>query len=136
MLDKIKITDLNIINLKDGDLYHGIRENDECFDKFGEIYFSTVNKNLIKGWKMHKKMTMNLIVPNGEIRFNFIDSLDIDKRYEINLSLKNYKRITVQPGVIFGFKGLSDRNILVNISNMIHDDNEVMNYNIEEYIFI
>ena len=42
--------------------------------EFGEIYFSTVNQNKIKAWKMHTKMKMNLIVPSGEIRFNFIDT--------------------------------------------------------------
>ena len=30
----------------------------------------------------------------------------------------------------------SDNNILVNIANIAHDDNEVMNYDIKEYNFI
>ena len=58
------------------------------------------------------------------------------ERYEINLSVKNYKRISVSPGIVFGFKGISKNNILVNIASIIHDDNEVINYNFNEYNFI
>ena len=102
-----------------------------------KIYFSTVNQNKIKAWKMHTKMKMNLIVPSGEIRFNFIDTNKKNiERYEINLSVKNYKRISVSPGIVFGFKGISKNNILVNIASIIHDDNEVINYNFNEYNFI
>lgn len=120
-----------------GNLYHGLKESDDGYDKFGEVYFSSIKKNKIKAWKMHTKMKMNLIVMSGEIRFNFIDlSKNIIERYEINLSINNYKRITVNPGLVFGFKGISDNNILVNIANIAHDDNEVMNYDIKEYNFI
>ena len=40
-------------------------------------YFSVVNPGVVKGWKLHKKMTCNLIVPIGTIKFviskNLID---------------------------------------------------------------
>ena len=43
------------------------------FNHFKESYFSTVNGDVIKPWKKHNKMTLNLVVPLGEIKFVLFD---------------------------------------------------------------
>ena len=73
MLEGFKIIKLKQFFLEEGNLFHGLKNSDDGYDKFGEIYFSFINKNSIKAWKFHKKMTLNLIVPVGSIRFNFLD---------------------------------------------------------------
>jgi len=71
-------------------------------------------------------MTLNLIVPAGEIKFvMYDDRLESKTRtnfYEVRLSPKNYKRLTVEPGIWMAFQGI-DRylNILLNIANIEHD---------------
>ena len=61
---------------------------------------------------------------------------NINQRYEITIGTSNYSRITVPPGIIFGFKGLSDSiNIVTNISNFIHDDNECENIDKKSFEF-
>ena len=75
------------------------------------------------------EMSLNLIVPVGEVKFNFIDtrlnSSTKNERMEIILSRENYFRITVPPLIIFAFKGLSNGdNLVVNISNLEHNDDE------------
>ena len=37
-----------------------------------EELFSTIKCNKIKAWKRHLKMTMNLIVPLGNVKFIFM----------------------------------------------------------------
>ena len=70
-------------------------------------------------------MTMNLIVPFGEVQFNFFDS----KKQFIKsfiIGEKNYSRITVPPMIWFGFKGLSEKtSYILNISDKLHDPKEV-----------
>ena len=76
-------------------------------------------------------MTMNLTVPIGKVKFVFFDE---EKNFlkEIVLGEKNHKRITVKPGVWFGFKGMSKSVSLVsNLSNIIHKKNESTNLNIK-----
>ena len=68
-MDKIILTPLKIISNPKGDIFKVIKKNDAGFVSFGEVYFSTVNKNEIKGWKKHRKMTLNIVVPIGEIKF-------------------------------------------------------------------
>jgi len=122
------IMDLKVISNDKGAVYHGMRHTDAGFSTFEEIYFSLIKQNALKAWKMHNKMTLNLVVPVGEVRFNFIE-LDendaIKDRVEINVGDTNYCRVTVPPKIIFGFKGLSNNtNLVSNISNLVHDDQE------------
>ncbi len=116
-----------------------MRKTDPGYDGFEEIYFSYIKPDSLKAWKMHKKMTLNLVVPVGDVRFNFIEvdnKRNINERYEITIGISNYSRITVPPGIIFGFKGLSDSiNIVTNISNLIHDDNECENMDQKSFEF-
>ena len=48
-------------------------QNDKYLENSAEIYFSWINKKAIKGWKLHKKMSMNLVVPIGKVKFVFYD---------------------------------------------------------------
>tara|TARA_B100001750_G_C15407989_1_gene546261 strand:+ start:15 stop:440 length:426 start_codon:yes stop_codon:yes gene_type:complete len=141
MLEGFKIIKLKQFFLEEGNLFHGLKNSDDGYDKFGEIYFSFINKNSIKAWKFHKKMTLNLIVPVGSIRFNFLDfreeSSTFKEKFTLTLSDKDYSRLTVPPKIWFGFKGLGDKtNLLVNIANMPHDDNEVETKDIDKFEFI
>ena len=45
----IRITNLKIFPLKEGDVLHGIKNEDENLKRFGEVYFSKINfiKNLV-----------------------------------------------------------------------------------------
>jgi dTDP-4-dehydrorhamnose 3,5-epimerase len=80
------------------------------------------------------------VVPTGVVRFNFIDlreqSDTYKERVEITLSIDNYLRITVPPKILFGFKGLGDgSNIVANIADMVHTDEECTNIDINKYEF-
>jgi dTDP-4-dehydrorhamnose 3,5-epimerase len=97
---------------------------DPGYFKFGEAYFSFVEKNAIKAWKRHLKMHLNLIVPVGEIQFIFIDEDGYQREQLIGSSY--YARITVPPGIWFGFRGVSEPiNLLLNIADFVHDPSEV-----------
>lgn len=56
-------TDLKKIDVAGGDVYHLIRADSVGYKSFGEVYISFVKPGINKGWKLHKRMTLNLIVP-------------------------------------------------------------------------
>ena len=72
MIEGIFITELKILLSESGSVMHALRDGDSGYNEFGEIYFSTINKNAIKAWKLHKKMTLNLVVPIGKVLFCFL----------------------------------------------------------------
>lgn len=125
ILDSIIITPLKIIDVEGGNVFHVLKQSDAEFFGFGECYFSSINKNAIKAWKRHKKMTMNLVVPIGNVNFTFFSS-DLSKCKSIIAGENNYQRITVPPMTWFGFQGISEgNNLILNIADISHDPDEV-----------
>jgi dTDP-4-dehydrorhamnose 3,5-epimerase len=128
VLEDIIITPLSQINVEGGNVLHALKEQDIGYSGFGEAYFSWINTGSIKAWKQHSRMVLNLVVPVGMVRFGFIDlrksENPISREFEIGED--NYSRITVPPGIWFGFQGIDTKSSLVlNLSNIQHDKNEV-----------
>lgn len=130
LIKDVLITPLKKIYHPSGSIYHGMKKSDPGFRGFGESYFSTIKFEEIKAWKKHTKMTMNLIVPVGKIKFVLFDdrqdSETKGKYFEIELSQKNYNRLTIPPNIWIGFQGKEKNlNLLLNVANMEHDPLEL-----------
>ena len=124
-LNEVVVTPLSRIATAGGDVLHAMKHSDAGYAGFGEAYFSWVDAGAVKGWKRHTRMTMNVIVPVGNVRFVFrLDGTDEFRVEEIGVD--RYARITVPPGIWFGFKGLAaPQSLVLNIANIPHDPNEV-----------
>src|SRR6202022_518836 len=57
------VTPLRRIPDERGAVLHMLRDDSPMFERFGEIYFSTVYPGAIKGWHLHREMTLNYAVP-------------------------------------------------------------------------
>jgi dTDP-4-dehydrorhamnose 3,5-epimerase-like enzyme len=55
-----------------GSVLH-MTKSSELLRPIAEVYFSTINPGVTKGWKRHKQMWQRFSVPIGEIEFRFID---------------------------------------------------------------
>jgi dTDP-4-dehydrorhamnose 3,5-epimerase len=134
-LDEINIngvilTPLKKISHPKGDILHGMKESDVGYAGFGEAYFSTIRYNDIKGWNYHKEMTLNLVVPIGEVTFVIYDDREKSHSkgvfFKVELSPSNYKRLTIPPRLWMAFKGEGvNTNLILNIANIVHDPNEI-----------
>ena len=129
-----RITTLKRIEHSKGLVMHAMKASDLSYAGFGEAYFSSVNYNMCKGWKLHKKMTLNLIVPIGKIRFVVHDGDQCAQSETINplidtvIGENNYSRLTIPPGFWVAFQGIGlGQNILLNIANLEHDPEEALN---------
>ncbi len=135
-LTDILVTPLRRIPTIGGDVMHALKDSDEGFNGFGEVYFSWVEQGAIKAWKYHQNMTLNLVVPLGEISFVFYikDQRDCF-RTEI-IGEEQYVRLTVPPGIWFGFQGRgSGKNLLMNLADMAHNPDEVLRKNTSEIVY-
>jgi len=122
-LSGVRVTPLRRISHPQGDVFHGLKASDPGFCGFGEAYFSTVHGGAIKGWKKHRRMTLNLVVPVGTIRFVLADDRDGNAQVaEITLGLDFYARLTVPPGLWLAFQGRDQGlNLLLNVADLEHD---------------
>lgn len=108
-----------------------LRRDDPHFGGFGEIYFSIVNPAVVKGWHLHRSMTLNYAVPLGRIRLVLFDARDGSpsrgKVQEIELGPESYQLVTIPPGIWNGFLGLGDAPSLVaNCATAPHDPDEIV----------
>ena len=135
LLDQIQVNHLRRIFTNGGDVMHALKSTEDSFKGFGEAYFSWVEPGAIKAWKMHQQMTMNLIVPIGEVKFVFHDSANSFFREE-RIGAQNYQRLTVPPGIWFGFQVYTQTSSLVlNLASIPHDPTEVEHKELEEIQF-
>ena len=130
-MDGVILTPLKQIYHPKGDIFHAMKKSDIGFDGFGEAYFSTINQNDIKGWKKHTKMTLNIVVPVGDIEFVVYDE-NSKEFFSTKLSHNNYQRLTVKAGLWMAFKGLDKYNMLLNLASIEHDPNEAVNIELNE----
>lgn len=100
------------------------------FKGFGELYFSLVYPDIIKGWHLHQQMILNYLVILGKIKLVLFDTrLDSETKGEImDLYLEETRPTLVQvPNLVWtGFKGNSTPySIVANCSSIPHFENEI-----------
>ena len=131
-LDDIVIVPLARIPASGGDVLHVMKKSDTGYAGFGEAYFSWVAVGAIKAWKRHTQMTMNVVVPVGQVRFVFHLGGSEEFRVE-EIGVDRYVRLTVPSGIWFGFQGLAEpQSLVLNLPNIPHDPKEVECFELSE----
>ena len=130
MIHGVEVTPLRQIVDERGKVMHMLSRSDAQFGEFGEIYFSCVNPGAIKGWHLHRRMTLNYAVPHGRIKFVLYDErADSPTRGEVQeifMGPDNYCLVTVPPLIWNGFKGLgAEMAIVANCASIPHDPDEL-----------
>lgn len=117
MIDGVLVVPLARIPDERGTVYHMLKATDPHFRQFGEIYFSSVYRGVIKGWHRHREMTLNYACVFGRIKLALYDdrpeSPTCGELQELFLGPDQHALAVVPPGVWNGFKGLSDPFALV-----------------------
>jgi dTDP-4-dehydrorhamnose 3,5-epimerase len=112
-----------------GKVMHMLRRDDPWFERFGEIYFSLAFPGVIKGWHLHKEMTLNYAVIKGRIKLVLYDDREDSPTrntlQEIFTGEDNYGLITIPPKIWNGFKAIGMEPALVaNCATEPHDPSE------------
>lgn len=107
-----------------------LRRDDDFFEQFGEIYFSIVYSGVVKGWHLHRRMTLNYAVVSGMVKLVLYDNREKSptkgKIQEICIGERNYCLVKIPPFVWNGFQGLgTSAAIAANCSTHPHDPAEI-----------
>ena len=129
-IDGLVITPLRRIPDERGAVFHMLREDSPGFERFGEIYFSTVYPGVVKGWHLHREMTLNYAVPVGMVKLVCFDDREGSPTRgnvaELHVGELNYSLVTIPPLVWNGFKGEGTSTALVaNCSTIPHRADEI-----------
>ena len=111
-IDGVKVIPLRRIPDERGTIYHMLRASDPHFDRFGEIYFTSVYSGIVKGWHKHTEMTLNYACVFGRVKVVVYDdrpgSATAGNLLEVFLGPDDYSLISIGPGIWSGFKGMSE----------------------------
>ena len=126
----IRVTPLRRIPDERGAVLHMLRDDSDVFERFGEIYFSTVYPGVVKGWHLHREMTLNYAVPVGMIKLVCFDDRSGSPSQgcvqELHVGESNYVLVTIPPGIWNGFKGEGVGQALVaNCATTHHSPDEI-----------
>jgi len=127
----VQIRQLRQIPDERGKVMHMLRCDDPWFERFGEIYFSVVYPDVVKGWHLHSRMTLNYAVVSGMIKLVLYDDREGSPTrgvlQEMSTGEENYVLITVPPGIWNGFKGIGVKPAIVaNCATIPHDPEEIV----------
>lgn len=130
MIDGVEVVPLKQIPDERGKIMHMLRSDDPHFEQFGEIYFSVVYLGVIKGWHIHRVMTLNYACVHGTIKLVLYDDREGSETrgrlQELFIGESNYALVKIPPGVWNGFKGVGTAAAIVaNCSTIPHDPHEI-----------
>lgn len=111
MIHDVQVVPLRRIPDERGTVHHMLRASDPHFQKFGEIYFSSVYKGVVKGWHQHRDITLNYACIVGRIKLVLYDerpgSISSGQLMELFPGPDSYVLVVIPPGIWCGFKGMS-----------------------------
>jgi dTDP-4-dehydrorhamnose 3,5-epimerase len=113
-----------------GKVMHMLRRDDPEFEEFGEIYFSTVNPGVVKGWHVHTRMTLNYYCVHGIVKLALHDDREGSSTrgevQEIILGDANSLLVRIPPMIWNGVKGLGQAPaVIANCATLPHDPEEI-----------
>lgn len=130
-IDGVKIIPLRKIPDERGLIMHMLKNTDEHYMEFGEIYFSCGYPGVVKAWHIHKEMTLNNTCIAGMIKLvlydNRKDSRTKGTIMETFIGEQNYCLVQIPPGITNGYKAYgNEMAILANCATMPHDKSELI----------
>ena len=121
-IDGLQTKALRVIADERGRLFEILRRDEPLFLKFGQVYCTTVNHGVVKGWHYHKKQVDHFACVSGMIKLVAYDgragSPTKGLVNEFFLGRDNVMLVQIPAGVHHGFKGISHPDaIVINVSS-------------------
>jgi dTDP-4-dehydrorhamnose 3,5-epimerase len=131
MIDGVKIIPLKQFPDERGCVKHMLRCDDPHFEKFGEIYFSTIYPGLFKGWHKHREMSLNYACVYGMIKLELYDdrpnSPTKGELQALFLGDNSYVLVHIPPMVWNAFRGMGNwTSIVANCSTLPYSEDEII----------
>lgn len=141
MIEGVKTKKLRLIPDERGRLMEILRNDEEIFTKFGQVYMTTTYPQVIKAWHYHHLQDDNFAVVQGMIKLVLYDPRpDSPTREEVNeffVGEHNPTLVHVPRLIYHGWKCISEReSIVINLVtepyNYQHPDEYRLSYDSPE----
>ena len=126
MIEGVKVRKLRHIPDERGYLMEMLRSDWEEYDKFGQVYITAVYPGVVKGWHYHKIQTDHFICVHGMAKVVLYDGREGSPTHgevdEYFMGQQNPMLLKIPPGVMHGFKGISqEMTLIVNVPTELYN---------------
>ncbi len=138
MIDGVKIKKLKVLPDERGRLMEILRNDDEIFEVFGQVYITTAHPGVVKAWHYHKEQTDHFCVIHGMMKVVLHDdregSSTKGETNEFFMGVHNPMVLKIPAGVYHGFKCISDHEaICVNIPTKTYNYDDPDEHRLEAH---
>lgn len=138
MIEGVKVKQLKVIPDNRGRLMEILRNDDEIFEKFGQVYVTTAFPGVVKAWHYHKKQDDHFVCLNGKIKLALYDARDNSKTNgridEFILSFDDPFMVKIPKMVYHGFKGIADvESMVMNVPTMPYNRSQPDEFRVDAY---
>jgi dTDP-4-dehydrorhamnose 3,5-epimerase len=126
LIDGVLICEIDEISTGSSTVFKFIEEHSLGFVDFAECYMTEVLPGSVKAWKYYDRMTQNVCVPVGAVKFVIYDDRDgsrtngIVNEFHLERTRK-FARLTIPPRLWYGFGSLcASTSIIVNVIDVPH----------------
>jgi dTDP-4-dehydrorhamnose 3,5-epimerase len=117
MINGVKVKKLNVIKDERGRLMEILRNDDDIFEYFGQVYMTTAVPGAVKAWHYHKQQTDNFTCIRGKMLLGLYDGREGSYSYgetmRFEISLDDPVVVQIPEQVFHGFKCLGDEEAVV-----------------------
>jgi len=126
LIDGVVIRQLRQLVDERGWLVELMRSDWDLFERFGQVYVTTVYPGVVKAWHYHKKQTDNMACIKGLLKLTLYDSRKSSATYkeisEIFMGDRNPLLVKIPTLVYHGFKALGeDTAFVINIPTELYN---------------
>lgn len=127
MIEGVKIKQLKFIKDERGRLAEILKNNEDFFEKFGQIYVTTVLPGVVKAWHYHRRQSDHFFCIFGRLKVGLYDARSDSPTFkqvqEIIMSFEAPILLKIPPLVYHGFKCIGQEE-----AGIINIPTEVYNY--------
>jgi dTDP-4-dehydrorhamnose 3,5-epimerase len=139
MIDGVKTKKLKVIPDERGRLMEILRNDEDMFTRFGQVYMTTNYPEIVKAWHYHKLQDDNVCCLIGMIKLVIYDDRDSSTtKGEINefiIGTHNPMLIKIPAGCYHGWKCISENeSIVVSIPTEAYNYKEPDEYRLDAHL--
>jgi dTDP-4-dehydrorhamnose 3,5-epimerase len=125
MIEGVATKRLKVIPDERGHLMECLRNDDELFIKFGQMYMTTTLPGVVKGWHLHRLQWDNVVCVKGMIKLALYDAREGSATQgevgEFFIGEHNPMLVRIPPGLYHGWKCVStDEAYIVNAPTEVY----------------
>jgi len=126
LIEGVKIKKLKTIPDERGRLVEILRNDDDVYKKFGQVYITTNYPGVVKAWHMHSLQEDNVCCISGMIKLVLFDgrkkSTSFGKLMELFIGNNNMNLIQIPKNIYHGWKCISQtESIVINIPDRTYN---------------